>query len=44
VESGTSGSVDDASVLDQEVVGHLVAPFRGTTVAGTSLEDTSKAP
>ena len=35
VEGGTSGSVDDASVLDQEVVGHLVAPFAGTTVAGT---------
>src|SRR4029453_5550063 len=40
VEGGPAGSVDDASVLDEEVVGHLVAPFAGTTVAGTSLEDT----
>src|SRR5262249_60357131 len=41
VKRGTPGSVDDASVLDEQVVGHLVAPFADTTPAGTSLEDTS---
>src|SRR5262245_43290982 len=37
VKRRTSGSVDDASVLDEQVVGHLVAPFAGTTVAGTAV-------
>ena len=27
VKRGTPGSVDDASILDEQVVGHLVAPF-----------------
>src|SRR4029453_12601156 len=36
VEGGPAGSVDDASVLDEEVVGHLAAPLGVTTAAGTS--------
>jgi hypothetical protein len=42
VKRGTPGSVDDTSILDEQVVGHLVAPFSGTTVAGTTLENTSE--
>src|SRR5262249_15627792 len=42
VKRGTPGSVDDASVLDEQVVGHLVAPFAGTTLAGTSPQDSSE--